>query len=112
MIVGGKIVKKVVFELSDGRKVVASHRGAPLLWEEEDLESLRQNFQRHGHPHFTTDLQHYDVSLSALRQRFPKDTLVEVVGFQTINPVGRPPKEYWDDPNSIYDRFYEEIDLD
>lgn len=99
MIAGGKIVKKVVFTLSDGRKVTVSHRGRALLWETEDLNSLRSNIRRYGRPCFTSDLRHYDVSRAALRGRFPKERLVEVTDFQTLNPMGRPPKD--NTPNHI-----------
>ena len=82
--------KRVMFTLADGRDIWDVHNGEYSLWDEEDINALLENMQRYGHPFFTSDLQHYDVSYEALHKRFPHDELIEVKGVLFRNRPGRP----------------------
>jgi|LSQX01.1.fsa_nt_gb hypothetical protein len=90
MILGGKVVYKVAFNLADGRTVIPSQDGKHLLWEQEDVDSLTSNILHYGLPWFTKDLKHYDVDFDSLHTRFPCEELVAVVGWNVQNPSGRP----------------------
>ena len=75
--------QRVIFKLKDGRRKYATHNGAILWWEENDLDSLAKNIELFGMPAFTADFQRFDFDVNALKERFPKSRVVRVVGYET-----------------------------
>lgn len=70
--------QRVIFILTDGRRKYATHRGAMLSWDKEDIESLQRNIDKFGMPVFTADFQKFGFDYEDLRLRFPKARIVHV----------------------------------
>ncbi|MCI1784524.1 MAG: hypothetical protein LKI59_00075 [Bacteroidales bacterium] len=84
--------RRVVFRLNDGRCKYATHKGEILLWEQCEIQALRENIRRFGSPCFSNDFKVYASHLAEYRERCPTGSFIRVSGIYTevlgspINP--------------------------
>ncbi len=75
--------QRVIFCLSDGRKIYATHHGEIMKWTEREILAMARNREKYGNGAFLSDLSRYAVVADDLRRRYPKARIVRVTGFET-----------------------------
>lgn len=74
---------RVIFQLSNGKRKYATHKGKILLWDEEDIKALRLNLIKYEQFAMTSDYEQFAFSADELVQLFPRAKIVRVKGFRT-----------------------------
>ena len=79
-----KITKeyRVIFQLANGKRKYATHNGEILLWDDEDIKSLRINLIRYEQFAITEDLEHFAFSTEELARNFPRRKILRIKGFR------------------------------
>lgn len=74
---------RVIFQLANGKRRYATHKGKVLLWDEEDIKALKLNFIKYEQLALTEDMEHFAFSADELAQRFPRTKIVRIKGIRT-----------------------------
>lgn len=74
---------RVIFLLGSGKRKYATHNGKVLLWDEEDIKSLKLNFIKYEQFAMTEDMEHFAFSADELAQRFPWAKIIRIKGIRT-----------------------------
>ena len=73
---------RVIFQLANGKRKYATHNGEILLWDDEDIKSLRINLIRYERFAITEDLKQFSFSAEELARRFPRRKILQIKGFR------------------------------
>lgn len=76
---------RVIFQLGNGKRKYATHKGKVLLWDDYDLLALRRNFIEFEQFAYTEDFENFAFSADELARAFPNQKIIRVKGFRAVS---------------------------